>query len=107
MLSSARGPSLPLLDKTIGQVLEDAARHNPSGDALVSRHQAIRLSYRDLQSQVEQTARGLWGLRIRPGARVGMCAANRAEWIYPHFPPAPRGAVFVHLTPPHPSPEPL
>ena len=41
MLSYARGPSLPLLDKTIGQILEDAAAHNPSGDALISRHQGI------------------------------------------------------------------
>ena len=78
MLSYARGPSLPLLDKTIGQILEDAAEHNPSGDALISRHQGIRLSCRDLQNQVEQTARGLWGLGIRPGDRVGMWAANCA-----------------------------
>jgi fatty-acyl-CoA synthase len=99
MLSYARGPSLPLLDKTIGQILEDAAAHNPSGDALISRHQGIRLSYRDLQNQVEQTARGLWGLGIRPGDRVGMWAANCAEWIYLQVATARIGAVLVNVNP--------
>jgi fatty-acyl-CoA synthase len=99
MLSYARGPSLPLLDKTIGQILEDAAAHNPDGDALISRHQGIRLSYLDLQSQVEQTARGLWGLGIRPGDRVGMWAANCAEWIYLQVATARIGAVLVNVNP--------
>jgi fatty-acyl-CoA synthase len=99
MLSYARGPSLPLLDKTIGQILEDAAAHNPSGDALISRHQGIRLSYLDLQSRVEQTARGLWGLGIRPGDRVGMWAANCAEWIYLQVATACIGAVLVNVNP--------
>jgi fatty-acyl-CoA synthase len=99
MLSYARGPSLPLLDKTIGQILEDAAAHNPSGDALISRHQGIRLSYRDLQGQVEQTARGLWGLGIRPGDRVGMWASNCAEWIYLQVATARIGAVLVNVNP--------
>jgi fatty-acyl-CoA synthase len=99
MLSYARGPSLLLLDKTIGQILEDAAAHNPSGDALISRHQGIRLSYRDLQSQVEQTARGLWGLGIRPGDRVGMWAANCVEWIYLQVATARIGAVLVNVNP--------
>jgi fatty-acyl-CoA synthase len=99
MLSYARGPSLPLLDKTIGQILEDAAAHNPSGDALISRHQRIRLSYRGLQNQVEQTARGLWGLGVRPGDRVGMWAANCAEWIYLQVATARIGAVLVNVNP--------
>jgi len=99
MLSYARGPSLPLLDKTIGQILEDAAAHNPAGDALISRHQGIRLSYRDLQSQVQQTARGLWGLGIRPGDRIGMWAANCAEWIYLQVATARIGAVLVNVNP--------
>ncbi|MBZ5592336.1 MAG: AMP-binding protein [Acidobacteriia bacterium] len=99
MLSYARGPNLPLLEKTIGQLLEDAAGHNPSGDALISRHQGLRLSYRDLQSEVERTARGLAGLGIRPGDRVGMWAANCAEWIYLQLATARIGAVLVNVNP--------
>jgi len=99
MLSYARGPRLELLDKTIGQALTAAAEHNPAGDAVISRHQGLRLSYRELADQVEATARGLWGLGIRPGDRVGMWAANCAEWIYLQAATARIGAVLVNVNP--------
>ena len=99
MLSYARGPRLPLLEKTIGQALDDAARQNPDGDAIVSRHQGLRLSYRDLHEQVERTARGLWSLGIRPGDRVGMWAASCAEWIYLQVATTRIGAVLVNVNP--------
>src|SRR6266481_3475789 len=99
MLSYARGPSQPLLEKTIGQALDDAAQQNPAGEAIVSRHQGLRLSYRDLHEQVERTARGLWGLGIRPGDRVGMWASNCVEWIYLQVATARIGAVLVNVNP--------
>jgi fatty-acyl-CoA synthase len=99
MLSYARGPSLPLLEKTIGQALEDAAVQNSAGDAIVSRHQGLRLSYRDLREQVERTARGLWGLGIRPGDRVGMWASSCAEWVYLQVASTRIGAVLVNVNP--------
>jgi fatty-acyl-CoA synthase len=98
-LSYARGPKLELLHKTIGQALEEAAEHNPNGDAVVSRHQALRLSYRDLERKVERTARGLWGLGVRPGDRVGMWAANCVEWVYLQVATARIGAVLVNVNP--------
>ena len=99
MLSYARGPRLALLQMTIGQALEEAAARNPAGDAVISRHQGLRLTYRDLQREVERTARGLWGLGIRPGDRVGMWAANCAEWIYLQVATARIGAILVNVNP--------
>ena len=99
MLSYARGPKLELLGKTISQTLEEAAEHNPNGEAIISRHQELRLSYRDLQREVERTARGLWGLGIRPGDRVGMWAANCAEWVFLQVATARIGAVLVNVNP--------
>jgi fatty-acyl-CoA synthase len=99
MLSYARGQAMELLDKTIGQALEEAALRNPSGDAIVSRHQGLRLSYRDLQREVERTARGLWGLGIRPGDRVGMWAANCVEWVFLQVATTRIGAVLVNVNP--------
>ncbi len=99
MLSYARGPKMELLDKTIGQALEEAALRNPSGDAIVSRHQGLRLSYRDLQREVERTARGLWGLGVRPGDRVGMWAANCVEWVFLQVATTHIGAVLVNVNP--------
>jgi fatty-acyl-CoA synthase len=90
---------LPLLEKTIGQVLADSVERNPSGDALVARHQGLRLSYRELREDAERKARGLWGLGIRPGDRVGMWACNCVEWIYLQLATALTGAVLVNVNP--------
>lgn len=90
---------MPLLEKTIGQVLADSATRNPSGGALVSRHQGLRLSYQELQENAQRTARGLWGLGIRPGDRVGVWACNCAEWIYLQLATALTGAVLVNVNP--------
>lgn len=97
--SYARGPVLPLLEKTIGQALADSAARNPSGDALISRHQGLRLSYSELQDRALGTARGLWGLGIRPGDRVGMWAANCVEWVYLQAATALTGSVLVNVNP--------
>src|ERR1043165_3093792 len=99
MLSYARGPSLPLLEKTIGQALDDAAAHNSNGCAIISRHQSLRLSYRDLLFHVKRLARGLAGLGIGPGDRIGMWASNCAEWVYLQVATARIGAVLVNVNP--------
>jgi len=99
MLSYAKGPSLALPNKTFGQVLDEAAQLNPSGTAVVSRHQRLRLSFTDLQDQANRTARGLWSLGIRPGDRVGMWASSCAEWVYLQVATARIGAVLVNINP--------
>ena len=99
MKSYARGPVLPLLEKTIGQMLADSAGRNPSGDALVSRHQGLRLSYSELRDNAERTARGLWRLGIRPGDRVGIWACNCVEWVYLQLATALAGSVLVNVNP--------
>ncbi len=99
MKSYARGPALPLLEKTIGQVLADSVERNPSGDALIARHQGVRLSYTELQENAWRTARGLWGLGIRPGDRVGLWACNCVEWVYLQVATALTGSVLVNVNP--------
>ncbi len=99
MKSYSRGPDLPLLHTTVGEVLGDAARSNPDADALISRHQNLRLSYSALQQKVEMTAGGLWGLGIRPGDRIGMWAATCAEWIYLQAAVSLTGAMLVNVNP--------
>lgn len=99
MLARARGPSLPLLEKTLGQALCEAVARNARGDALVSRHRNLRLTWEALGEMTLRTARGLCGLGIRPGDRVGMWAASCAEWLYLQYATAEIGAVLVNVNP--------
>ena len=97
--SYAAGPTIPLIEKTIGQVFDDTVAKHSGKAAIVSRHQGLRLSYAELSVAVDQTAAGLWGLGIRPGDRVGMWASSCAEWIYLQVATAKIGAVLVNVNP--------
>jgi fatty-acyl-CoA synthase len=99
MLSYAKGPSAPLLDKTIHEVLADAASERPDSMALISRHQRLRLTFRELLSAMEQVAGGLWAIGIRSGDRVGMWACTCAEWVYLQAATARIGAILVNVNP--------
>lgn len=99
MLSYSRGPSIPVLEKTIGRVLDDTAAQFPDSDALISRHQGIRLTWRQLQDEVARTARGLWGMGIRPGDRVGMWSTTCVEWVYLQAALGRIGAILVNVNP--------
>jgi len=99
MLSYARGVEEPILEKTIHQVLDEAAERLPDQEAVVSRHQGVRLTYRQLQQESLRVARGLWGLGIRPRDRIGMWSTSCVEWIYLQTAVARLGAVLVNLNP--------
>ena len=99
MQSYAQGPTIPLIEKTIGEVLADSAERNPAGMAVISRHQNLRVSYAELRAEAERTARGLWGLGLRPGDRIGIWSSNCAEWIYLQLGTALAGIVLVNVNP--------
>lgn len=67
MVSYARGPDAPIFDKTIAQALNEAAAAHTDREALVVAHQNVRLSYGEFHHLAQRTARGLWGLGLRPG----------------------------------------
>jgi fatty-acyl-CoA synthase len=91
--------TVPLLGTTIGEMLEDIARRYPDNEAIVSVHQNIRLTYRQFVDQVNHVARGLMGLGVEKGDRVGIWAMNHAEWIVVQFATAKVGAIMVNINP--------
>jgi fatty-acyl-CoA synthase len=99
-LSYASGTSsVPLLGKTIGQVLDTAAAKYPDKDALVVCHQKKRYSYFAFREEVEIAARGLMSLGVQKGDRVGIWATNCAEWVVAQFATAKIGAILVSVNP--------
>ena len=99
-LSYAHGAwSVPLVAATIGDVFDRVASSRPDHEALVSRHQHLRYTYRQLQEVVDQFARGLLALGIQSGDRVGIWSPNHAEWVIAQFATAKIGAILVNVNP--------
>ena len=98
-LSIVTGPYLPLIEKPINQVFRETVARFPDRDALIVRHQEKRFTWRELDAEVERTARGLIGLGLSPGDRVGIWASNCVEWILLQHATARAGIVLVNVNP--------
>jgi fatty-acyl-CoA synthase len=99
VMSYARGPERPLLELTIGALLERTASRFPERLAVASRHQERRLTWAELSDAADRVARGLWALGIRRGDRVGIWSTNCIEWIMMHMGCARAGAALVNVNP--------
>jgi fatty-acyl-CoA synthase len=98
--SYASGVSdVPLLGITIGDLFDQTVATYPDHLALISRHQQIRLTYRELQAQVDQCAKGMLRLGLQKGQRVGIWAPNRAEWCITQFATSKIGVILVNINP--------
>lgn len=99
-LSYAAGETTtPLLDDTIGANLERTVARWPDREALVEVASGRRWTWREFDRAVDEAARGLIGLGIAKGDRVGMWAPNCAEWTIIQFAAAKAGAVLVNVNP--------
>jgi len=98
-LSSTRGPDRPLLELTIGALLDRTASRYPGRLAVASRHQGRRMTWAELSDAADHVARGLWALGIRRGDRVGLWSTNCIEWIMMHMGCGRAGASLVNINP--------
>jgi len=98
-LSHTHGPSRPLLDLTVGALLDRTASRFPDRLAVASRHQNKRLTWAELSAAADNVARGLWSLGIRKGDRVGLWSTSCVEWIMMHMGCARAGAALVNVNP--------
>jgi fatty-acyl-CoA synthase len=93
------GSEKPLIGKTIGDMFDEIAEKYPDNDALVSLHQGVRYTYRELQKEVNKAAKGLLSLGLKRGDRVAIWATNIAEWVITQFATAKAGIILVNINP--------
>ena len=91
--------SVPLLGETLGACLKRMSIAYPDHEAVVSRHQQVRCSYRELDAAVDGVAAGLLALEVNAGDRVGIWSTNCLEWVLTQYAAARIGALFVTLNP--------
>lgn len=99
-MSVLQGDSYPpLFDLTIGELLMQACMETPDQEAVVSCHQGIRLTYKELDQQSDDLAMALIGLGLERGERIGIWSPNNVEWILTMYAAAKVGLVLVNVNP--------
>src|SRR5205823_3012588 len=95
--SYSHGTALaPLLGETIGENLRRTVERFGEREALVVRHQNVRLTWSELWNETGVVARALMALGISKGERVGIWAPNRYEWVVVQYATARIGAILVN-----------
>jgi fatty-acyl-CoA synthase len=98
--------SEPLLELTIGDLLDRRADEIPAQEAVVyscypefSGALDIRWSYAVFRERVNAVARGLMALGLQKGEHIAVWAANLPEWVLLEFAAAKAGLVLVTVNP--------
>jgi fatty-acyl-CoA synthase len=100
MVARAAGATdVSLLEETIGENLARTVAVHGANEAIVSVHQSIRWTYAELADRVEVLARGLLGMGLEKGDRLGLWSPNHAEWTQLQYATAEIGVVLVNINP--------
>ncbi len=100
LLSYASGTSQePLLGITIGDQFDQTAERFPDQEAVIVRHQNIRLSYQELKQEVDTCARAFIHLGLEKGERIGIWSPNCYEWLLTQLATSKIGAILVNINP--------
>jgi fatty-acyl-CoA synthase len=98
--SYARGQTdKPLIEHTIGDYFDTIVARHPDAEALVSRHQQRRYTYRALQTEVNRLASALLGAGLATGDRVAIWSHNNVEWVLMQLATARLGLILVNINP--------
>ncbi len=88
-----------MIFKTIGNLLDEAVTNYARQQAIVVRHQGVRLSYSELNERVNDVAANLLARGIETGDRVGIWSPNNLQWVVTQFATAKIGAILVNINP--------
>ncbi|MFA7280626.1 MAG: AMP-binding protein [Sterolibacterium sp.] len=90
---------VPLIGSTIGQYFDDVCTRYAASEAVVVRHQNVRLNYAEFRRKVDELACGLMRLGLQPGERIGIWSPNNLEWVLTQFATAKAGLILVNVNP--------
>ncbi|MCL2656432.1 MAG: AMP-binding protein [Betaproteobacteria bacterium] len=98
--SYSRGATeVPLIEQTIGDFFDAMVERQPDRDALISRHEGKRFTYRALQRETNRLASALLRQGLQPGDRVGIWSHNNVAWVLMQIATAKAGLILVNINP--------
>ena len=88
---------MELLNYTLGEMLEKWARETPGQEFIVYPDRNLRFTYGQFDTRVNQLAKGLMSIGVKPGDKVGIWATNVPDWSTFMYATAKIGAVLVTI----------
>ena len=88
---------MQLLDYTFGELLEKYALEAPDREFMVYPDRNLRFTYSQFNARVDQLAKGLLYIGVRPQDKVGIWANNVPDWLTFMFATAKIGAILVTI----------
>ena len=89
--------SVPLLEKTLGQVLEEQTQAHPDKEFIVYSDRNLRFTYAQYNERVNALAKGLLAIGLTKGDHLGIWATNVPDWLTFMFATAKIGVVLVTI----------
>src|SRR2546423_1635372 len=96
----------PLLEMTVGDILDQRAEQKPAQEAIVYSCYPelggaldIRWTYAEYRDRANQVAKGLLALGLNKGEHIAVWAANLPDWLLLEMAAAKAGLVLVTVNP--------
>lgn len=89
------GESVFLMEKTIGEILDETAQKYPDNEFVVYVDRDLRFTYKQFVKIVDDLAKGLMAIGIKKGEKVAVWAPNVPFWIALQFATAKIGAILL------------
>ena len=86
---------MELLEYTLGDMLEKWASESPDHEFIVYPDRNLRFTYSQFNHRVNQLAKGLMSIGVKPGDKVGIWANNVPDWSTFMYATAKIGAILV------------
>ncbi|MEO0075501.1 MAG: AMP-binding protein [candidate division WOR-3 bacterium] len=90
---------MDLINKTIGQLLEDNAQKYPHHEAVVYVDDNLRYTWLELKNLVDQTAKAFISLGVKRADHIAIWGTNKLEWLLTQLAAARIGAALVTVNP--------
>jgi len=88
---------MALTEQTLGGYLEHWAAVQPNHEFMVYADRDLRFTYKQFDERVNNLAKGLLEIGLKPGDKLGIWATNVPDWLTFMFATAKVGAILVTI----------
>ncbi|MGO1060380.1 AMP-binding protein [Planococcus sp. FY231025] len=86
---------MAIVQKTVGQVVREAASRHPQTEAYVYPEHGIRKTYQEFDEETDRLAKAFMGIGLEKGEHIAIWSDNKRHWLLSQFATGKMGGVLV------------